>query len=545
MRRLFAPEYQAPHPELIEARKKRFLAVDPQTFHGACEALATLDLRDSLKTVGVPTPVLVGEQDEANRRRCPTSLARACPHARLTVLEGCAHVPQLQMPEEFILATSDVISQLLKPPTTFTISPESRTTHTTGATPMLRSLPFNVLPIALAAICAFSLPPKAAAQSEPIRIGFLTVRTGPLAAGGRQMEEGIQLLLKERNNTLAGRKVELIIADTGGNPASAKSKVQELVERNHVQAIIGPLATFEAIAIDDYILKAKVPLITPTSAAQNDLAEKKKNEFVIHAVGTAAQPTHVLGQYASKKMGLKRIAMIADDFAYGHEGAAGFMKVFEDNGGRVIQRLWSPLNVADYGTFISQIKPNADGVYAGFAGINGLRFLKQYKEYQLKPPVLGNPTSVDEGVLKAMGDEALGVVSASWYSAQIDTPDNRKFVKAIQSENKVTPGFYTAGLFLEEALKVVKGNIEDQPAFLKALHATKLSSGPMGPIRLDEYAKPVMNIYIRKVERKNGQLVNSIVETLTDVNQFWTYDPKAFLASPAYSREVPGARYLE
>ena len=415
---------------------------------------------------------------------------------------------------------------------------------------MLRSLNAKLLQIALAAICAFSLPAAAQAQSEPIRIGFLTVRSGPLAAGGRQMEEGIQLLLKERNNMLAGRKVELIIADTGGNPAGAKNKVQELVERNRVHAIIGPLATFEAIAIDDYILKAKVPLITPTSAAQNDLAEQKKNEFVIHAVGTAAQPMHVMGQYAAKKMGLKRVAMIADDFAYGHEGAAGFMKVFEDNGGRVVQRLWSPLNVADYGTFISQLKTNADGVYAGFAGTNGLRFLKQYKEYQLKPPVLGNPTSVDEGVLKGMGEEALGVVSASWYSAEIDTPDNRQFVKAIQSEYKVTPGFYTAGtytagLFLEEALKAVKGNIEDQTAFLKALHATRLTSGPMGPIRLDEYAKPVMNMYIRKVERKNGQLVNSIVETFNDVNQFWTYEPKAFLASPAYSREVPAGRYFE
>ena len=122
---------------------------------------------------------------------------------------------------------------------------------------------------------AFALPSAAAyAQDEPIRLGFLTVRTGALAAGGRQMEEGIQLFLKERNNIIAGRKVELIIADTGGNPAGAKNKTQELVERNRVHVIIGPLATFEALAIDDYILQAKVPLITPTSAAQNDLAQR-------------------------------------------------------------------------------------------------------------------------------------------------------------------------------------------------------------------------------------------------------------------------------
>ena len=408
----------------------------------------------------------------------------------------------------------------------------------------------HLLPLALVALTALTVSGSASAQADPLRIGLLTVRSGPLAAGGRQMEEGFQLFLKERNNMLAGRKVELVIADTGGNPAGAKTKVQELVERNHVQVIIGPLATFEAIAIDDYILKAKVPLITPTAAAQNDLAQQKKNDYVIHAVGTAAQSTHVLGEYAVKKMGLKRVSMIADDFAYGHEGAAGFMKAYEDNGGRVVQRLWSPLNVADYGTFISQIKPNVDAVYAGFAGTNGLRFLKQYKDYQIKAKVLGNPTSVDEGVLKVMGDEALGVVSASWYSAEIDTPENKQFVRAIQSEYKVTPGFYTAGtytagLFLEEALKSIKGQVEDQPAFLKALHSTRLSTSPMGPIRLDEYAKPIMNIYVRKVERKNGMLVNTIVETFKDVGQFWTYDAKTFLSSPAYSRETPAARYLE
>ncbi|MDB5947184.1 MAG: Extracellular ligand-binding receptor [Ramlibacter sp.] len=414
---------------------------------------------------------------------------------------------------------------------------------------MLRRSFFAVCAVA-AAVATLAWPAASFAQSEPLRIGFLTVRSGPLAAGGRQMEEGIQLFLKERNNTLAGRKVELVIADTGGNPQGAKTKTQELVERNNVAVIIGPLATFEALAIDDYILQARVPLITPTSAAQNDLAQQKKNDYVIHAVGTAAQPTHVLGQYAAKKLGMKRVAMIADDFAYGHEGAAGFLKVFEDNGGHVVQRLWSPLTVADYGSFIAQVKPNVDGVYAGFAGTNGLKFLKQYKEYQLKPTVLGNPTSVDEGVLRNMGDEALGVYSASWYSAGIDSADNQRFVKAIQAEYKVTPGFYTAGtytagLFLEEALKAVKGRFEDKPAFLRALHTAQLTSGPMGPIKLDEYGKPVMNMYIRKVERKDGQLVNAIVETIPSVTQFWTYDPKAFLAMPAYSRDMPAARYLE
>jgi len=392
----------------------------------------------------------------------------------------------------------------------------------------------------------------ACAQGEALRLGFLTVRTGPLAAGGRQMEEGIQLFLKERNNTIAGRKVELFIADTGGNPAGAKTKTQELVEHDKVHVIIGPLATLEALAIDEYIRDAHVPLITPTSAAQNDLAQQKRNDYVVHAVGTAAQPMHALGEYAAKKLGYRRVATIADDFTYGHEGDAGFQHSFEDNGGKVVQKLWSPLNAIEYGSYVGQIKPNVDAVYAGFAGVNGLRFLRQFNEYGLKSriAVLGNPTCVDEGVLKNMGDEALGVVTASWYAATIDTPDNKRFVQAVVDEYKVVPGFYTAGtytagLFLEEALKAINGRFEDGAALVRALHGARLTRGPMGPIRVDEFGKPILNIYIRKVERRDGALVNTIVDTIPDVSQFWKYDAKQFMSSPPYSRDYPPAKNLE
>ena len=126
------------------------------------------------------------------------------------------------------------------------------------------------------AILGSMLPVPAFAQGETLRLGFLTVRTGPLAAGGKQMEDGINLLLKERNNTFAGRKVEIFFADTAGQPAQTKAKVQELIEREKVHVIIGPLATFEALAIDEYILQSKVPLITPTSAAPKTARRKRR-----------------------------------------------------------------------------------------------------------------------------------------------------------------------------------------------------------------------------------------------------------------------------
>src|SRR2546427_9883869 len=178
------------------------------------------------------------------------------------------------------------------------------------------------------------------------------------------MEEGINLLLKERNYAFAGSRVDIIFADTAGQPALAKTKTQELIEREKVHVIIGPLATFEALAIDDYMLQSKVPLITPTSAAQNDLAQRKMNDYVIHVYGTAAQPMYALGDYAAKKLRLKRIAMIADDFTYGHEGAAGFHRVFEGDGGRVVQKLWPPLNGPDYGSVLGQVKTHVGGRHA-------------------------------------------------------------------------------------------------------------------------------------------------------------------------------------
>jgi branched-chain amino acid transport system substrate-binding protein len=387
------------------------------------------------------------------------------------------------------------------------------------------------------------------AQAEPLRIGFLTVRTGALAAGGRQMEEGIQLFLKERNYTIAGRKVELTIADTGGNPAGAKNKTQELVELNKVHVIIGPLAAFEALAIDDYIRQVKIPVVS-SSAAAEDLTQRKPNPWFVRTVGSSAQPNHALGDYAAKTLGYKRVAILADDFAYGHETAAGFQRVFEDNGGKVVQKLFPPLNVADYGSYIGQIKQNVDAVYASFAGANGLRFLTQYKEYGMKIPVIGNMTTTDEGILRRMGDEAIGVVTGGWYAAGIDSPENKRFVAAVNKEIGADPGYYTLGAYsaaalVEIAAKAVNGKVEDKQSFMKALRDPGPLRDARGEWKIDEYGNPTMNIYIRKVERRDGKLVNTVVKVYPDVSQFWTYDPKDFLSKPVYSREVPPARNLE
>jgi branched-chain amino acid transport system substrate-binding protein len=406
--------------------------------------------------------------------------------------------------------------------------------------------------IATLAGLALSGPtPLAAAEAEPLRLGFLTIKSGALAAGGKQMEDALRLFLKERNNTIGGRKVELFVGDTAGQPAVTKTKAQELVEKNKVQVIIGPLAAFEALAIDDYIRSTETPTISPSAGAE-DLTQRKPNPWFVRAVGTSAQPNHPLGEYAAKTLKYKRIAIVADDFAFGHEIAAGFQRTFEENGGKVVQKLFSPLNVADYGTYIGQIKPNVDAVFAAFAGGNGIKFLKQYSEYGLKAkiPLLASMTTVDEGILKSMGDEALGVVSSGWYTAAIDNPVNKRFVADVNREYKQDPGYYWIGaygaaLMLEEAVKAVKGKIEDKAAFMAALRNVQVAGDPRGKITLDALGNPVMDVQIRKVERRDGRLMNSVVQVYPSVTQFWTYGRKEFLASPVYSRDYPPANNLE
>ena len=403
--------------------------------------------------------------------------------------------------------------------------------------------------LGIAAVAASTaLSGKASAQTGALRVGFLTVNSGALAAGGRQLEEGIKLFLKERDNKIAGRPVELIIADTAGQPANTRTKAQELIERNNVHVIIGPLAAFEALAINDYIQQVGMPTISDSAAAE-DLTQRKLNPWFVRACSSSAQPAHALADYAAKTLKYKKVAVIADDFAFGHEVTAGFQRVFEESGGKVVQKLWSPLNVADYGSFIAQLDRNADAVLANFAGANGLRFIKQYNEYGLAGslPLIGHMTTVDEGILKNMGDEAKGVVSTGWYSAAIDTPSNKKFVDACRAEYKADPGYYTfgaylAGMFLEEAAKKVNGNVEDKQAFMKALRTLDLKDTPTGPVKIDEYGNPIMNIYIRKVETVDGRLMNKVIHTYPAVSQFWTYDPKQFLQSPVYARDWTPAK---
>jgi branched-chain amino acid transport system substrate-binding protein len=386
-----------------------------------------------------------------------------------------------------------------------------------------------------------ALPVPAFAQNKPVRIGLLTVKTGPLATGGIQMEQGTIRFLKDRNYTLAGRKVELIVGDTGGNPAGTKTKTQELVERDNVDMIFGPLAAFELLAISDYAAQAKTPILS--LAAAEDMTQRRPNPYFVRASGTSAQYLHPLADYAAKELKFKRVITLADDFAFGHEQMAGFQRVFEDTGGRVVKKLWPPLVTPDYTPYLAQIG-EVDAIIQGFAGSNPLKFMKQYRDAGLKLPVLAGAPAGDDALLKSFGDEAVGMISSNFYTNDLDTPSNRRLIDGMVRDYGNIPGTYSAGLYIngmvaEAALEKTGGKTDDREAFVKALRSVSLTDTPRGPFHFDHLGNVVGAFYIRRCEKKGDKLVNTTIKSYKNVSQFWTYDEKWFLAQPVYSRDYP------
>ncbi|MFL5154504.1 MAG: ABC transporter substrate-binding protein [Microvirga sp.] len=406
----------------------------------------------------------------------------------------------------------------------------------------------TVLQGMLTTTAAVAMPAVARAQGAPFKIGLMTVKTGPLAQGGIQMEQGIATFLKEKNATFGSRKVELLVADTGGNPAGAKTKAQELLERDKVDVILGPLAAFELLAITDYVREHQTPMLS--LAAAEDVTQRKVNPWVIRPAASSGQCSHVMADYAAKEMGLKRMATISEDFAFGHEQCAAFQRVFEDTGGKIVKKLWPPLVTPDYTPYIAQIG-DVDGVFNGFAGSNPVKFMRSYADLGLKAkiPLTAGWTALDDALLKSVGDEAVGVISASYYTADHDSPSNKRFVAAMAKDYGVLPGAYSAAMYIAgqcvEAALAKTGKSDDKKALSEALHGLSLEDTPRGPVAFDEGGNVVGSVFVRRCERKGGNLVNTTIKTYPKVSQFWTYPPAEFLKQPVYSRDYPPAKNLQ
>jgi len=400
----------------------------------------------------------------------------------------------------------------------------------------------------LAAVASVVVTGEAAAQG-PIKIGFLSPLSGAIAAAGKDMYSGCELYWQETGWQMAGRKVEVILEDNEGLPATALTKLRKLVENDRVHVVAGVILSNVAYALVPYIEQQGIPTLYPINSA-DDLTQRKRPKWLIRTGFSAGGNMHPFGEYAAKVLGYRKVVTLGLDYAFGWETVGGFHKSLEDNGGQVIQKLWVPLNVQDFGPYLAQVRKDADAVFVVALGRWTLLFAKQYAESGLKGkvPLLAGGTYTDEHILPQLGDESLGVVSAHHYSASLETPANQRFRAAFEKVYNRLPSFYsencyTGARILGEAVRAIGGKVEDRAALMAALRQVKITDAPRGPVEMDAYGNPTQNIYIRKVERAGGKLQNTVIHTYPAVSQFWKYNPEEFLKQPVYSREFPPCRH--
>ena len=390
--------------------------------------------------------------------------------------------------------------------------------------------------------------PSTAGAADPVKIGYLGPQTGIFAPAGKDMLEGIKMALEHAGYQAGRTKLELVEEDTEGNPASAQAKYRKLVSQDRIHALAGVLLSNIGYALVPPIERDRLPSLFLT--APDDLTKRRPTKYVLRANFATSQPMHALGDYAAKTLKYKRVAAIAMDNPFGHEQIGGFQKVFEDNGGKVVQKIWVPLNVMDFAPFLSQVPRDVDAVVQVFVAGQAVRFAKHYGDSPLhgKVPLIGTSVFADQSSLVGMGDEVIGHIGALIWAPTLDTPANRTFMQLAEAKIKRTPSYfhavmYSAGRWLIEAVKALDGNVDDRDRFLAAIRkASETTPDPRGPIKVDEYGNPTQNIYIVKVEKVGGKLQNTVVHTYPMVSQFWTYKPDEFLKTPAYDRGYPPVR---
>ncbi|HWM79244.1 MAG TPA: ABC transporter substrate-binding protein, partial [Methylomirabilota bacterium] len=190
----------------------------------------------------------------------------------------------------------------------------------------------------------------ARAQKGPIKVGLILPETGPLAANGKDMANGMQLFFEEQGVKLAGREIKLITEDDEGKPPTGLAKARSLVESQGIHVLVGPLSAAVGYAVAGYVNDKKVPTIFPIVSAE-DITQRKRSPYIIRTGWSSAQPSQPFGKWVYDNLGYRKIAMIGYDFAFGWEVAAGFQRSFEESGGQVVQKLWPPLGTADFAPY--------------------------------------------------------------------------------------------------------------------------------------------------------------------------------------------------
>src|ERR1700752_2712205 len=374
--------------------------------------------------------------------------------------------------------------------------------------------------LAAGAIAAAAAAGPAPAE-ETAKIGLILPMTGGQASTGKQIDNAIKLYMQQKGDTVAGKKIEVILKDDGAVPDNTKRLTQELIVNDKVNVIAGFGVTPAAFAAAPLATQAKIPEVV-MPAGTSIITEK--SPYIARTSFTLAQSSTIIGDWAVKN-GIKKVATLTSDYAPGNDALNFFKQNFTAGGGEIVEEVKVPLANPDFAPFLQRMKDaKPDAMFVFVPAGQGGNFMKQYAERGLDKSVIkviGPGDVMDDDLLNGMGDAALGTVTAHIYSAAHPSEANKEFVAAYKKEFNQRPGFMAVGGYdgihlIYEALKKTGGKT-DGDALVAAMKGMKWDS-PRGPIMIDPDTRDVVhNVYIRKVEKKNGELYNVEFATIESV----------------------------
>ena len=371
-----------------------------------------------------------------------------------------------------------------------------------------------------AALFALAATAGPLGAQETIKIGLILPMSGPFTSTGKQIAAGANLYMRQNGDVVAGRKVELIVKDDTGVADTTKRIAQELIVNDKVTALAGFGLTPLALATAPLATQAKTPMVV-MSAATAIITER--SPFIVRTAQVVPQISAPFGTWVAQQ-GMKKVVTIVTDYGPGHDVEKWFSDAFKAAGGEV-ENMRVPLQNPDFSPFLqaaAEAKPDALLVFVP-SGM-GTQFMKQFAERGLDKSgirLIGTGDVTDDDILDAMGDVALGVVTAHHYSAAHDSPENKAFVEAFKKANGgLRPNFmavqgYDGMHALYEGLKKAGG--AGGEALVDAMKGLAWTS-PRGPVSIDPATRDIVqNVYIRKVERVAGELYNVEFSTIPSV----------------------------
>jgi len=373
-----------------------------------------------------------------------------------------------------------------------------------------------------ASLTAVALAMPLAHAADTFKIGLILPMTGQQASTGRQIEAAARLYMAQNGDTVAGKKVELIVKDDTGLPDVAKRIAQELVVNDKVNVLAGFGLTPIALAVAPIATQSKTPAITMAAATS---AITEASPYMLRSSFTLPQVSVAMGDWAPKN-GIKSVVTLVSDYGPGNDAEKFFAERFQLNGGKVLEKLRVPLRNPDFAPFLQKVRDaKPDALFVFVPSGAGAAVMKQFLERGMDKAgikLIGTGDLTDDDQLNDMGDGALGVVTTHHYSAAHPSAMNKKFVEAFEKANKnMRPNFMAVGGYdgmrmIYEALKTTKGQ-GGGDALLAAMKGQVFES-PRGQVLIDAQTRDItQDVYLRKVEKKDGQLYNVEFDVIKSV----------------------------